>query len=303
MGISEHWLCENPHSMRCRTPTVHGRSLSCCSPQQGCHWKETLPKCTCINWDLERTGDPKRIRHCPKIQPLIQNESVHTHQWGRSQDRHPGNECQDVSSKKFCMRKELRLNPVSTYVPRYSLCCVSWKVEEDLPVPSNETTAAAFGRVCARKYLSEVFKAGAALPVFNFSSEKSTGWAADDLSMSVVRWKHFQMAFWLYLCLLAENAFDIFFRWGLFFFFISACLRKGIYWLKVTALTALEIEVPFLSTEQVQHVQRQHKPRLMMCLSSVLGLATWREEGISCSSWLCDVVLLLRWRTLPLNQG
>lgn len=190
--------------------------------------------------------------------------------------------------------------PVSWYL----VCCFSWEEEEDLPVPSNKTAAAAFRRVCARKYLSEVFKAGAALLVFNFSSEKSAGWAADDLSMSVVRWKHFQMAFWLYLCLLAENAFDIFFRWGLFFFFfISACLRKGIYWLKVTALTALEIEVPFLSTEQVQHVQKQHKRRLLMCLSSALGLATWREEGISCSSRLCEVVSLLRWRTLPLNRG
>lgn len=166
-------------------------------------------------------------------------------------------------------------------------CHVSWTGEEDMPVLSNEATTAAFGRVCARKYLRGVFKAAAAFLVFNFSSEKSTGWAADDLSMSVVRWKHFQMAFWLYLCLLAENAFDIFFRRGLFFFFFPACLRKGIYWLKVTALTALEIEVPFLSTEQVHHVQRQHKPRLLMCLGSVLGLTTWKEEGISCSSWPC----------------
>jgi len=52
-------------------------------------------------------------------------------------------------------------------------------------------------------------------------------------------------------------------------------------------VTALEIEVPFLSTEQVQHVQGQHKPRLLMCLSSVLGLTTWEEEGISCSMWPC----------------
>lgn len=55
-----------------------------------------------------------------------------------------------------------------------------------MPVLSRETSTAAFGKVCARKYLKRVFKAAAVL-VFNFSSEKSTGWAADDLSMSVVR--------------------------------------------------------------------------------------------------------------------
>lgn len=55
-----------------------------------------------------------------------------------------------------------------------------------MPVLNGETSTAAFGKVCARKYLRGVFKAAAVL-VFNFSSEKSTGWAADDLSMSVVR--------------------------------------------------------------------------------------------------------------------
>lgn len=54
-------------------------------------------------------------------------------------------------------------------------------------VLSSEDSNAAFGRVCARKYLRGVFKAAAVLLVFNFSSEKSTGWAANDLSMSVVR--------------------------------------------------------------------------------------------------------------------
>lgn len=55
-----------------------------------------------------------------------------------------------------------------------------------MPSLSREASTAAFGKVCARKYLRGVFKAAAVL-VFNFSSEKSTGWAADDLSMSVVR--------------------------------------------------------------------------------------------------------------------